>query len=203
MFSVFSQGLVLILTIIVAIGPQNVFVLRHGVMRQRVAFTSFITGICDSLMISVCGLGFGHLVATYPLIQTTMLYIGIAFLYGYGTRCFWRARRLQPVKIDFHKVEEHSRLKIALTAAFFTFLNPHAILDLVIIIGGISAQHPVPDRYYFMAGAILGANLWFWTLGFAGSLMSKMFENPRAWQILDCIIGVTMFAIATKLLLNG
>jgi L-lysine exporter family protein LysE/ArgO len=197
----FWQGLGLILTLIVAIGPQNIFVLRHAVRRQHVAFTSFITGCCDSILLIIGILGVGRLMAAHPLAQILMLWLGVAFLYAYGLRCLYRTWRPEPLSIDFNGPAIISKWRITATAMAFTFLNPHAMLDFFVILGGIAAQYPENARLAFLGGAILGSNLWFWTLGLAGRLMSRWFQNQIAWRWLDAIIGAFMWLLATNLLL--
>jgi len=201
-WNAFWQGLALILTLIVAIGPQNILVLRHALMRKNAIFSAAITGFYDSVMLIIGIMGIGGLIAQHPTIRAALLWAGIAFLTYYGIRSFWRAIKKSSTSLTLDGSNAGGKMQIAMAAAAFTFLNPHAILDLFVILGGIGAQHPFDVRIAFLAGTIIGSNLWFYSLGIAGQIMSPIFQNPRAWRILDGLIGIVMLAIAIKLLLQ-
>ncbi|TAH32704.1 MAG: amino acid transporter [Alphaproteobacteria bacterium] len=201
-FNAFTQGFTLLLTLIVAIGPQNLFVLKHGITKRHVGFTSMVTGLCDSVVLAIGGLGAGYIFASHEWLKTAILWAGIVFLYTYSLRCFYKAWRPGEIRVDLSApAENEKRWPIFLAAAGFTFLNPQALLDLFVIIGGVAAQYPLPERYIFVLGSIAGSNLWFLCLGYAGKIMSKLFVSRRAWQILDMLIGLTMLALASKLLM--
>jgi L-lysine exporter family protein LysE/ArgO len=84
-------------------------------------------------------------------------------------------------------------------AAAFTLLNPHVYLDTVVLVGSVGARYGAADRWWFVAGAAASSALWFSALGYGARLLAPLFARPRAWQVLDAVIGLTMLALAAML----
>ncbi|MEL6565897.1 MAG: LysE/ArgO family amino acid transporter [Pseudomonadota bacterium] len=193
----FLPGFLLSLSLILAIGAQNAFVLRQGLRRAHVLPVVLTCAISDAVLIVAGVAGFGALAEAVPWFEPLMRYGGAAFLLWYGwtnARSAWRGG--QVLAADG---EETQSLRTAiLTLLALTWLNPHVYLDTVVLIGSISAQYP--DRMTFGIGAVLASFVFFFSLGYGARALAPLFARPRAWQLLDAIIALTMWAIAFKLL---
>jgi L-lysine exporter family protein LysE/ArgO len=190
-------GLLTGLSLIVAIGAQNAFVLRQGLLRQHVGPVVAVCALSDLVLIG-CGVGgIGAIVEHAPTALTVVRWLGVAFLTAYGVRSLWRARHAQGLMASS---DIEPRLRGALVQAVaLTWLNPHVYLDTVLLLGSIAAHHGPSGRWWFGVGAGLGSILWFTGLGYGARLAAPMLSRPRAWQVLDVLIGLTMLAIAYQL----
>jgi L-lysine exporter family protein LysE/ArgO len=196
--AVFSQGLALSLGLIVAIGAQNAFVLRQGLRREHVASVVLFCALADAVLIAAGVLGMAQALGNAPGVARALAWVGAAFLAAYGWKALQRARRPE----QLHAAQGGARMShgAALAqAAAFTLLNPHVYLDTVLLVGSIGAQQPSGLRGLFIAGASSASLLWFAALGFGARWLAPLFARPRAWQVLDGLIGVTMFALAALL----
>jgi L-lysine exporter family protein LysE/ArgO len=194
----FLPGFFLSLSLIVAIGAQNAFVLRQGLRRAHVFWVCLICALCDAILI-VCGVaGFGALAGAVLWFEPVMRYGGAAFLLWYGwrnARSAWQGgATLVPDGDGAQPLRD-----ALLTVLALTWLNPHVYLDTVVLIGSISAQYD--SRLLFGMGAVLASFVFFFALGYGARLLAPIFATARAWRILDGIIALTMWAIAMKLLL--
>lgn len=197
MLSSFLPGFALSLTLILAIGAQNAFVLRQGLRREHVFVVCLTCAFSDAALIAAGVAGFGALAAAVPWFETAMRYGGSAFLIWYGAQNAFSAWRGGSALMADGQ-EPQSLRRTVFTLLGLTFLNPHVYLDTVVLLGSISAQYP--DRLAFGMGAVLASFAFFFTLGYGARLLSPLFARPRAWQILDALIAVTMWVIAAKLL---
>ncbi len=193
----FVAGFALGFSLILAIGAQNAFVLRQGLRRQHVLAVCLACALSDVVLIAAGVAGFGALSAAAPWLAPAMRYGGAAFLIWYGgasLRSAWRGG----VAMELTG-EARGRLLPVLGAVLaFTWLNPHVYLDTVVLIGSVSAQYP--DRVAFGLGAGTASFVFFFGLGYGAGLLAPVFARPRAWAVLEALIGVTMWAIAVKLL---
>ena len=201
MGSVFLQGLALSLGLIVAIGAQNAFVLRQGLRREHVASVVFFCAITDALLIAAGVLGMAQALGDRPMVANALALSGAVFLAAYG----WNALRRALHQNGLLANEEGDGLTWAAAmaqAAAFTLLNPHVYLDTVLLVGSIGAQQPADLQVWFVAGASSGSLLWFCALGFGARWLAPLFAKPRAWQVLDILIGLTMWALSGMLVLR-
>jgi L-lysine exporter family protein LysE/ArgO len=190
-------GLLTGLSLIVAIGAQNAFVLRQGLIRQFVGPVVAVCAVSDLVLITAGVAGIGAIVQHAPTALTVVRWLGVAFLTAYGLRSLWRARHAGALAATG---EEEPRLRGAvLQATALTWLNPHVYLDTVLLVGSISAHHGPNGKWWFAVGACTGSILWFSGLGYGARLLSPVLTRPRAWQVLDVLIGLTMLAIAWSL----
>jgi len=195
---VWLQGLVLSLGLIVAIGAQNAFVLRQGLRREHVGAVVAFCAISDALLITAGVLGLSRLLGDQPLLTRALAIFGAVFLALYGWRALRRAT--QASAMSAASGDSPLRLTSVLAqAAAFTLLNPHVYLDTVLLVGSIGAQQPEALRGWFVLGASSASLLWFAALGFGARWLAPWFARPRAWQVLDALIGVTMWLLAALL----
>jgi L-lysine exporter family protein LysE/ArgO len=197
MMTAFLPGFLLGASLIVAIGAQNAFVLRQGLRKEHVFAVCLICAVSDAILISAGVAGSGALVAAVPWLAPVMRFGGAAFLFGYGLRSLWAAWRHDAALNPSDDVAKSLGATIVACLAF-TWLNPHVYLDTVVLLGSVST--PYGDaRPLFAAGAMTASSLFFFSLGYGARLLRPLFANPRAWQMLDVIIGVTMIGLAAKL----
>ena len=196
----FISGFLLGLSLIVAIGAQNAFILRQGLRREHVFAVSAVCALSDAILIAAGVAGFGALVTALPWLAPAMRYGGALCLAAYGLRSLWAAWRNSSA-LDPAADERKSLGATILTCLAFTWLNPHVYLDTVVLLGSISTGY-AGRRIAFGAGAATSSFLFFFALGYGARLLRPLFANPRAWRVLDAFIGVTMLALALKLALE-
>ncbi|MFK5998599.1 MAG: LysE/ArgO family amino acid transporter [Rhodobacterales bacterium] len=189
------------LSLILAIGAQNAFVLRQGLLRSHVFALCLFCGLSDAILISLGVTGFGYVVKLAPWLPTVMALAGAAFLIVYG------ATRLYAVWVGEYALQikgESSGLWPTLAvAAALTWLNPHVYLDTLGLIGAVSTHYvQTSEKWAFGIAATFASVLFFFSLGYGARLLAPYMKSPHTWRILDALIGLTMFAIAAKLLLG-
>ena len=209
MLSSLAAGFGLGLSLIVAIGAQNLFVLRQGVRREHVLAVVAVCAASDAVLIALGVSGVGAIVTAVPWVLAVVRWAGAAFLVGYGVVAARRA--LRPSGATLH-VEEGSstvaRTRIAtttrtaaiLTCLALTWLNPHVYLDTVFLLGSVAATHGA-GRGVFGVGAAAASVVWFAALGFGARFLGRWLDNPRAWRVLDGVIALVMWALAFSLVL--
>ena len=200
MFFPALEGFALGGSLIIAIGSQNAFILRQGLLREHVFILCFIAALADAFLIFLGVAGVGSLVQSSPEFLYWVTIGGALFLFVYGLIAWRRALNPQAMKAAN---DGPSPLKIALATLFaFTFLNPHVYLDTVVLLGGISGQHVGQAKWAFGAGAMVASFVWFFALGYGARWLTPLFAKPTAWRILDGIIGFIMFALSLSLFLR-
>jgi L-lysine exporter family protein LysE/ArgO len=196
MTQTFFAGFALGLSLILAIGAQNAFVLRQGLRRMHVLPVVLVCALSDALLIAAGVAGFGALAEAVPGLEFWMRIFGAAFLIWYGSRTLLSAWR-GGATLEAASGSQSLRAAV-LTCLALTWLNPHVYLDTVVLLGAISAQYEA--RVVFAIGAMGASFVFFFSLGYGARALAPVFARPRAWQVLDLIIGLTMWAIAAKLL---
>lgn len=215
MLPVFS-GLGLGLSLIVAIGAQNVFVLRQGIRREHVLPVVIICAVSDALLIAAGVAGLGFVISAAPWLIVVARWAGALFLLAYGmlaARRAWRGgEQLRVDPADGERTNGRpsgaatataTRTALApviATALALTWLNPHVYLDTVLMLGSIAATHG-EDRWLFAAGAIMASILWFTALGFGARYLGRWLRTERSWRILDALIAIVMITLAVSLVL--
>lgn len=196
-----AAGLGVGMSLIVAIGAQNLFLLRHGIRRDRPVLVAAVCALSDAILIALGVSGVGLLVAAVPWLIVAVRWAGAAFLVGYGALAARRAWRGTDagLRADADGPPTRTRVGATLaTALALTWLNPHVYLDTVFLLGTVAAGYG-PDRWWFAAGAAAASILWFFGLAFGGRLLSGLLASPRSWRILDAVIAVVMVAIGVSL----
>lgn len=195
---VFVQGLALSLGLIVAIGAQNAFVLRQGLRREHVGSVVLFCAVADAVLIAAGVLGMAEALGQSPNLTRALALAGAIFLAVYGFQALRRAQHAHQLKAAEGGAGLRRGAAVAQAAAF-TLLNPHVYLDTVLLVGSIGAQQPAALRGWFVAGASSASLFWFALLGFGARWLAPWFGRPRAWQVVDGLIGVTMFVLSALL----
>jgi len=196
--SAFATGFMLCATLIVAIGAQNAFVLRQGLRREYVLVIVAFCALADLILISLGVAGLARVLGSAPRLTLTLSVGGAIFLFWYGIRALHRAFQAESLVAASGSQRTTLRSVMAQVAGF-TFLNPHVYLDTVLLMGSIGARQPLDSRGWFVGGAALASGAWFTALGFGARLLAPVFSRPRAWQVLDALVGLTMLAMALTL----
>ncbi|RUM96403.1 amino acid transporter [Pseudaminobacter arsenicus] len=192
------SGFLLGASLIIAIGAQNAFILRQGLLRQHVFILCLICALSDALLILAGVAGLGTLIAQSPMLINVVTMGGALFLFCYALFAFRRA--LKPEVLHAANTGRGS-LKTAIAACLaFTFLNPHVYLDTVLLLGSLSARYEGSARLAYAAGAVLASFVWFFGLGYGARLLQPVFARPAAWRVLDVAIGLIMAGIGLSLL---
>ncbi len=200
--SAFTTGFALSATLIIAIGAQNAFVLRQGIRKEHVAPIVLFCAAADLLLIALGVGGLASVLGNSPALVGLLTIGGSAFLAWYGFRALRRA--LAPGALHAATGTETLSLGAAMAqAAGFTLLNPHVYLDTVLLMGSMGTRQPPDMRGWFVGGAACASGVWFTTLGFGARLLAPVFARPRAWQVLDTVVGLTMLTLAVMLVRQG
>lgn len=199
-------GFGLSLSIIVALGAQNAFVLRQGLLRQRVGVVVAICTVSDALLIAAGVAGLGYVLDLAPWLAGATRWLGAAFLFAYAVLAAWRALRpagkgLQPAAPGTGTAGQVPLLPVVLMALAMTWLNPSVYLDTAFLIGSVANTHG-DDRWLFAAGAAAGSALWFAGLGFGARFFSRWLRTPRSWRILDGGIAILLVITSARLVLG-
>ena len=194
----FVKGFALSAGLIIAIGAQNMFVLRQGLKREHVWPIVLFCAAADAALIVAGVSGLGTVLASVPGLSLALGLGGAAFLSWYGVSALRRAAAPSALVVD-RQASISLGAALAGTAAF-TFLNPHVYIDTVMLMGAVGANLPPLERPLFMAGAAIASFAWFASLGFGARFLAPLFARPSAWQILDLAIGLMMLLLAASLL---
>lgn len=190
-------GLVTGLSLIVAIGAQNAYVLRQGLAREHIGVVVAICAVSDVVLITGGVAGIGTIVEQASWVLDVVRWLGVAFLTWYGVSSLRRARRADAL----HAAGPGAAgvRGVAVRALALTWLNPHVYLDTVLLLGSIANHEGPTGRWWFALGACTASALWFSGLGYGARRAGRLLASPRAWQVLDVLIGLTMLAIAVML----
>ena len=194
----FITGFSIGFSLILAIGAQNAFVLKQGLIRQNVFLVCLICAASDAILITLGVSGFGEIITEYPIIERLARIGGALFLFTYGVLNLYSAQTkthaLEPTK----KIQKSKR-KTILTCLGFTWLNPHVYLDTVVMLGSISTQFE--NTAAFALGAISASFVFFFSLGFGASKLTRYFEKPETWRVLENLIGILMIFLGITLVI--
>lgn len=207
MLATLVAGLGLGFSLIVAIGAQNLFVLRQGIRREHVVIVASICAVSDAVLIALGVSGIGLVLQAVPWLIDVVRWLGAAFLVAYALLAARRAWRPAGEALEYADAEQAVQvagtrrlLPVVLTCLALTWLNPHVYLDTVFLLGSVASTHG-DARWLFAAGAMLASVVWFFGLALGSRHLGRWLSTPRAWRILDGAIAVVMLAIAVSLVL--
>jgi L-lysine exporter family protein LysE/ArgO len=190
------------LSLIVAIGAQNAFVLRQGIRRQAVLAVVGICALSDAALIALGVGGVGAVVVRWPGALTVVGWIGGAFLLCYGALAARRVVRPDGGALRTEGEAAGSVRRAVLTCLAMTWLNPHVYLDTVFLLGSVAADHGAL-RWTFGLGAVLSSLCWFTALGFGARVLGRFLARPAAWRVLDGLVAATMIVLGAVLVLGS
>jgi len=195
-----AAGLGLGASLIVAIGAQNAFVLRQGLLGEHVGPVVTVCAASDMVLIAAGTAGLDQLSRAGTWIVPALRWVGVAFLVVYGGMSLRRAFRRQSLNAG----EQSSPTGLApalATCLALTWLNPHVYLDTVLLIGSVALGH-APGQWWFAGGAMAASWVWFPLLGYGARLLRPLFASPKSWRVLDVTIALVMWGIAASLALR-
>ncbi len=197
----FTQGFLVTSGLIIAIGAQNAFVLKQGLLKNRIFWVILTCFLCDFILIGIGVMGVGSLISQSPMASVILAVIGALFLAVYGALALLSAiKNSSALSLDETDNQQSSILAAVSTTLAITLLNPHVYLDTLVIIGGVAGTLSLVDKQYFLAGAMLVSALWFISIGYGARILIPLFSKPVTWRIFDAIIAVVMWLIAASLL---
>ena len=186
------------LSLIIAIGAQNAFVIRQGLTKRHVLLVVLICAVSDAILIILGVAGLGALISGLPWLLEIVRWFGVAYLTWFGVKSLRSAMKSQ--SLDVSGVQSGTAKTVVLSALGFTFLNPHVYLDTVILLGSIGNQFGA-DKWWFALGAVVSSFAWFSSIGFGAKAASRFMAKPVFWKVLDSVIAAVMFGIAIMLAL--
>jgi len=192
MYSAFLEGFALSFGLILAIGAQNAFVIRQGLLRSHLFLVCLICAVSDATLIFLGVYGFGSWLSTVENAKLVMTCIAALFIFIYGCLRVKSALNPEALNIDTTTTSTGS---IALTTLAFTWLNPHVYLDTILLIGGASTRYLGNGRDFFAVGAAFASFTFFFSLGYGARSLSTHLSLPRTWKFIDGTIAVLMFVL--------
>ena len=199
-FNAFFSGFSLGLSLILAIGAQNAFVLKQGIKKQHVFLVCIICALSDAVLIFAGVSGFGYVVERYQVIKTAALWGGFVFLSIYGLRSLYSAFSASHTLTSGDE-EARGAAKTALLTLAFTWLNPHVYLDTALLLGSVSTKFG-ERAGLFGVGAMCASFAFFFSLGYGARFLAPLFKKPAAWKILEFFVGVTMITLGAMLVIG-
>lgn len=199
-FNAFFSGFSLGLSLILAIGAQNAFVLKQGIKKQHVFLVCTICALSDAVLIFAGVSGLGYVVERYQVIKTAVLWGGFVFLSIYGLRSLYSAFSASHTLTSGDE-EVRGAAKTALLTLAFTWLNPHVYLDTALLLGSVSTKFG-ERAGLFGAGAMCASFAFFFSLGYGARFLAPLFKKPAAWKILEFFVGVTMITLGAMLVIG-
>ncbi|MET3585305.1 L-lysine exporter family protein LysE/ArgO [Pseudorhizobium tarimense] len=197
----FVSGFALSAALIMAIGAQNLFVLRQGLKGEHVGAVVLFFSLSDALLIAAGVSGVGVFLTALPKLATILTVGGALFLAWYGITALRRMTSTNAMSLT--ATERLSLGRAMVTGAAFTFLNPHVYLDTVLLMGTAASAQPEASRPFFAVGAATASFTWFAILGYGARLLQPVFTRPVAWRILDAVVGIVMLSLAASLVLSA
>lgn len=194
------QGFLVGASLIIAIGPQNAFVINQGLKRHHVFATALTCSLSDCILIATGVLGLGTIFLLHPMLTEAARWFGVVFLTVYGLISFKSAFHPAVLKLEALAKPPKKLGKTIVTLLGLSFLNPHAYLDTFVLISSIAAQHKGLGRLLFGLGAIFASFVWFFSIAYGARVLTPIFKKVTAWRVLDIIIGCVMWAIAAVLI---
>ncbi|KTD49314.1 LysE/ArgO family amino acid transporter [Legionella quateirensis] len=198
---IYFNGLLLGLSLIMALGPQNVFLIKQGARRNHAALSAMVCFICDIILACASVAGLHQILLVHPTLQIWLVWFGTAFLLYYAIKAF-RSAFTHHKKQSDKTPQPHNRIQIVLFALGFSLLNPHAIIDTLVIIGSGSSQFP-DHKMAFLLGVITSSLLWFSSLTMTTRYFSNILTKTTVWQGIELFSGVLMTFIGIKLALSS
>ena len=199
MLDIYLKGFIVTISLIMAIGAQNAYILKLGLLKQYVLLAVLMCITFDFILISAGVFGLGYFIQGNQLLINSIAIFGIVFLIFYAALSFKSAFKNESLQVDGN-VKTNPLKQVLSLILVFTFLNPHTYLDTILLIGGIGANIENEFKIYFLLGAVSASSVWFFSLGFGARFLIPLFKKQITWKILDISIGFFFFFIAYSLI---
>ena len=199
MLDIYLKGFIVTISLIMAIGAQNAYILKLGLLKQYVLVAVLMCITFDFILISAGVFGLGYFVQGNQFLINSIAIFGIVFLIFYAALSFKSAFKNESLQVDGN-VKTNPLKQVLSLILVFTFLNPHTYLDTILLIGGIGANIENEFKIYFLLGAVSASSVWFFSLGFGARFLIPLFKKQITWKILDISIGFLMLFIAYSLI---
>ncbi|CAM2785623.1 LysE/ArgO family amino acid transporter [Vibrio rarus] len=196
--SAFVAGFSIGLSLILAIGAQNAFVIKQGLLRRHVFWVCLVCALSDAILISAGVAGFSIVVTAHPQVEVVARYAGALFLIVYGIGSLKSAFNNKHT-LDPMGSAPASLRKTLLVCLAFTWLNPHVYLDTLVLLGSVSTQYG-ENKHWFAVGAAMASVVFFFSLGYGARLLTPYFKKAHTWKVLEGIVGLVMLVLAWELL---
>lgn len=200
MLQSYSNGVLIALGLIMAIGAQNAFLVSQALRREHHLWVASLCTFFDVLLVAAGVYGLAHILTGSPVLLAVARWGGIVFLTGYAALALRRAFTRHALNTAAERPPQ-SLKRVLMTTLAVTLLNPHVYLDTVLLIGSLGAQQDVPGAY--VLGAATGSTLWFFGLAIGSAKFAPYLARPITWRIIDLMVAVMMLSVAAQLLLNG
>lgn len=194
---IYFNGLLLGFSLIMALGPQNIFLIRQGALRHHAVLSAVTCFLSDLILVTASVVGLQDLLASHQKLQEGMVWFGALFLLYYGTLALKRALRKEPRTIEHDQIRSN-RWQIIMLALGFSLLNPHAIIDSLVLIGGGSSQFP-GQQHVFLLGVLSSSLVWFALLTFTAYYFSNLLSRTKVWRRVEFGSGLVMIVLSLKL----
>lgn len=194
---VYFNGLMLGLSLVAALGPQNIFLIRQSASRKHVFLSAMVCFFCDIILVCASVSGLHHMLETHPSLQIWLVGFGVVFLLYYGINALRQSFKTKSPK-EINEKESSSRLQIVILALGFSLLNPHAIIDSLVIIGSGSSQFP-DNSQAFLLGVITSSFLWLSSLTFTTHYFADVLSRVTVWRRIEFFSGLLMVFLSLKL----
>lgn len=182
--------------LIIAIGPQNAFILRQGMLKSHILLIAILASIIDIIMIILGVNGIGLVIDSNYYFSLAAKYISVIFLLLYGVKSFYMALLKTQSIEDEHTTGKRSIKSTIITLLVVSFFNPHTYVDTMLLIGSIGAGLPEEQKIYYLTGASIASIMWFFCLSYGSRILIPLFQKPLSWKILNTLIGIVMWFIA-------
>ena len=189
----FVFGFYLGMSLILAVGPQNLFVIEQGLKRNHVFLVCFICSISDFLFITIGTAAFYYFAQSNPLVDITLNLLLLIFIFNF----IWNKLNFSPDLYSFNETYSEDHIgEVVLKALAFTYLNPHVYSDTIFIIGGFSSELIFNEKIFFVIGASTASFIYFFSLGYASSYFANFISNQRAWRVINIIVISIMLLLS-------
>lgn len=197
----FEVGFFLGISLIISIGAQNIFVIKQGLKKQHSVLVPLICTFSDAFLILISVTTMGKFIFHLSQIKDVMLVIAILFLLTYGGKSLYKGFSTPAKKLAFHhdvSGYKNTRWKVVVMTLGFSLLNPQAVMEMVLIMGGIAGRYHNDMQWQFVSGAILASAVWFFSLTWVSRLFSRFILNAKVWRAMEILSGVIMICVAFK-----
>lgn len=201
--SVLKSGLTLGFGLIISMGPQNIFLIRQGLKKEYAFLAALVCSVCDMTLVLLSTLSISELIFIYPTAKMILVALGALFLITFGAKSIYSGLKQMKNKNEFtlnFSTKPMSKTKVFLTAISFSLLNPQAIIDTMLTIGGIVSHYPQEDQLVFVIGVIAASFLWFTGITSLSSSCANYLSSGRIWGVLELTSGFIMLCFSLVLL---